>query len=106
MRDFVAKLLRREEAAGIGGRFTPHAKGNSLPPVAGRPALSVAPGTSKMLKNPVSPRLLKKVQMQGGPCSAGYPPQVGPGVLPVRRSERTNGPTQQMGLFQRPAREG
>ena len=72
-----------------------------------------------MLKNSLSPRLLKKVQMsldiardrepverQGGVThpSDGYP---GPSeaYLWVRRSERTSAPTPQMGLFQQPARE-
>jgi hypothetical protein len=48
---------------------------------------------SGMLKYRLSARLLKKVQMQGGARRAGYPPQVGPGVLkgtPQRAPERTN----------------
>ncbi len=32
---------------------------------------------SRLLKNPLPRRLLKKVQMPGGACSAGYPPKVG-----------------------------
>ena len=51
-----------------------------------------------------SPRLLKKVQLQGGARRAGHPPQVGQGVLQVRRNERPSKPTPQMGLFQQPAR--
>ena len=38
--------------------------------------------------------------MQGGTPQPGYPPQVGLGVLEVRRSEGRGGSTQQMGLFQ------
>ena len=49
-----------------------------------------------MLKNSVLPRLLKKVQMQGGT------PKPERGVLEVRRSEWRGGPTPQMGLFQQP----
>src|SRR4030042_1201261 len=44
-------------------------------------------------KKPVSHRLLKKVQLQGGPRWAGYPPKVGQGVLggtPQRVPKRTN----------------
>ena len=51
-----------------------------------------------MLQNPLSRRLLKKVQMQGGARRAER------GVLRVRRSERPSAPTPQMGLFQQPAR--
>ena len=47
---------------------------------------------------PAFPRLLKKVQMQGGTRKAER------GVLQVRRNERLSGPTQQMGLFQQPPR--
>jgi len=40
-----------------------------------------------MLKDSISPRLLKKVQMQGGARGAGYPPEVGRRrTLSVRRS--------------------
>jgi len=46
-----------------------------------------------MLKNPSSPRLLKKVQLQGGALKPER------GVLEVRCSERRGGPTQQMGHF-------
>jgi len=53
-----------------------------------------------MLKNPFFPRLLKKVQMQGGT------PKAERGVLEVRRSEWQGAPTPQMGLFQQPARRG
>jgi hypothetical protein len=35
---------------------------------------------------------------------AGYPPQVGPGVLEVRRNERPSETTQQIGRFQQPVR--
>jgi hypothetical protein len=45
-------------------------------------------------EKPFSPRLLKKVQMQGGT------PEPERGVLEVRRSEWRGGPTPQMGLFQ------
>ena len=55
-------------------------------------------GFSGLLENPLSPRLLKKVQMQGGKR------WVERGVLQVRRSEHPSAPTQQMGLFQQPAR--
>jgi len=41
-----------------------------------------------MQKDPLLPRLLKKVQMPGGGQRAGYPPKVGQGVLQVRRNER------------------
>jgi len=51
----------------------------------------------RMLNSSLSPRLLKKVQMQGGS------PEAERGVLEVRRSERRGGPTPQMGLFQQPA---
>ena len=50
-----------------------------------------------MLKDPLSPRLLKKVQMQGGMRKAER------GVLQVRRNECLSVPTQQMGLFEQPA---
>jgi len=50
-----------------------------------------------MLKSLFTPRLLKKVQMQGGA------PQAERGVLEVRRSERRGATTPQMGLFQQPA---
>ena len=57
-----------------------------------------------MLKNSFSPRLLKKVQMQGGVThpSDGYP---GPSeaYFAVRRNECPSAPTPQMGLFQQPA---
>jgi hypothetical protein len=58
---------------------------------------------NRKLTKPGLPRLLKKVQMQGGTRRAGHPPQVGQGVLEVRRSECPSVPTQQMGLFQQPA---
>jgi len=76
-----------------------------------------------MLKSMFSFRLLKKVRMsldfaRDGTPKAGCPPEVGPGVLEVRRSERRGGrgthpedghPSErmgarQMGLFQQPAR--
>jgi hypothetical protein len=50
-----------------------------------------------MLKDSLFGRLLKKVQMQGGPRRAER------GVLQVRRSEWSSVPTQQMGPFQQPA---
>ena len=53
---------------------------------------------NRLLKNPLSPRLLKKVQMQGGAARAER------GVLRVRRSDCAAAPTQQMGLFQQPAK--
>jgi NAD(P)-dependent dehydrogenase (short-subunit alcohol dehydrogenase family) len=52
-----------------------------------------------LLKDSLSRRLLKKIQMQGGA------PQAERGVLEVRRSECRGGPTPQMGLFQQPATE-
>jgi len=71
----------------------------------------------RLLKNPLLARLLKKVQMQGGTRSDGYPPQVGAGVLgsyaaaPRERAEYPSegwAPigmgTRQMGLFQQPTR--
>ena len=51
-----------------------------------------------MAKNPPSSRLLKKTQMQGGVRCAERD------VLEVRRSECASTPTQQVGLFQQPAR--
>ena len=57
---------------------------------------------NRLQKNSLSPRLLKKVQMQGGTPKTGVPTEVGPGVLEVRRREWRGGPTQQMGLFQQP----
>jgi hypothetical protein len=59
--------------------------------------------TDPLLKYSASRWLLKKVQMQGGMPQPGYPPQVGPGVLEVRRNERRDAPTPQMGAFQQPA---
>jgi hypothetical protein len=53
-------------------------------------------GTSWLLNNPFSPRLLKKVQMQGGD------PKAERGVLEVRRSECQGEATPQMSLFQQP----
>jgi hypothetical protein len=53
-----------------------------------------------MLKNPFTPRLLKKVQMQGGArCEAR-------GVLTRTPQPRASAPTRQMGLFQQPASAG
>ena len=63
----------------------------------GRPPRTHRPPLNKMLKNTLSLRLLKKVQMQGGT------PKPERGVLEVRRSEWRGGPTLQMGLFQQPA---
>ena len=54
----------------------------------------------RLLKNPISPRLLKKVQLQGGA------PQAERDVLEVRRSECRGTPTQQMGRFEPPMRAG
>jgi len=48
-----------------------------------RPLLS----RSRLLKNSLSLRLLKKVQMQGGALKSGYPAELGPGILEVRCSE-------------------
>jgi len=50
-------------------------------------------GTSRLLNNPFSPRLLKKVQMQGGE------PKAERGVLEVRRSECQGEATPQMSFF-------
>jgi hypothetical protein len=65
-----------------------------------------------MRKNPLLPRLLKKVQMPGGARWAGYPPKVGQGVHWVRRNEcpskrgtRPEDGSPQMGLFQQPSME-
>jgi hypothetical protein len=57
----------------------------------------MGPFQQRLVENRLSPRLLKKVQMQGGT------PKAERGVLEVRRSEWRGGPTQQMGLFQQPA---
>jgi hypothetical protein len=54
-----------------------------------------------MLKNPFRPRLLKKVQMQGGAHCGMRIAECGMGE-PVRRSARPSAPTPQMGLFQQP----
>jgi hypothetical protein len=54
---------------------------------------------NRMLKNSFTPRLLKKVQMQGGArCEAR-------GVLTRTSQRRASAPTRQMGLFQQPAKE-
>ena len=61
---------------------------------------------SRMLKNPSSPRLLKKVQMQGG--APGTHPQDGcrcEAYLVRTPQRRASAPTPQMGLFQQPARD-
>ena len=58
----------------------------------------------RLLKNPLSPGLLKKVQMQGGVThpSDGYPARCE--AYLVRTSQRrASAPTPQMGLFQQPA---
>jgi hypothetical protein len=58
-----------------------------------------------MLKNPFSPRLLKKVQMQGG--APGTHPQDGcrcEAYLVRTPQRRASAPTPQMGLFQQPAK--
>jgi hypothetical protein len=71
---------------------------------------------SGMLKNPLSRRLLEKVQMQGGArCRGAHRRWVG-GVLRVRRSECASLPTphqlpprqraEMLGLFQQPVRGG
>jgi quinone-modifying oxidoreductase subunit QmoC len=53
-----------------------------------------------MLKNSFAPRLLKKVQMQGGArCEVR-------GVLTRTPQRRASAPTRQMGLFQQPAKRG
>ena len=52
----------------------------------------------RMLNSSLSPRLLKKVQMQGGS------PEAERGVLEVRRSECRGKPTPQVGLFEQPVR--
>ena len=57
-----------------------------------RKTTAASPGRTP--NSQLSPRLLKKVQMQGGT------PKAERGVLEVRRSERRGGPTPQMGLFQ------
>ena len=54
--------------------------------------------SSRMLKNSFTPRLLKKVQMQGGArCEVR-------GVRTRTSQRRASAPTRQMGLFQQPAR--
>jgi hypothetical protein len=59
----------------------------------------------------ILPRLLKRVQMPSGARWVGHPPQVGQGVLQVRRNERPSrrgtrpeDGSPQMGLFQQPER--
>jgi len=52
----------------------------------------------RLLKNSLSRRPLKKVQMQGGERKAER------GVLQVRRNERLSEPTWEVGLIQRPAK--
>ena len=48
----------------------------------------------RYLRNSFMPRLLKKVQVQGGKRCAGYPPQVGAGVLgPYAAASRERGGT-------------
>ena len=68
-------------------------------------------GASRMLKNPFSPRLLKKVQTthpaDGYPAArdARAPTEGGSEAYLVRTSQRrASAPTPQMGLFQQPAR--
>ena len=52
----------------------------------------------RMMKYSFSPRLLKKVQMQGGArCEVR-------GVLTGTSQHRASAPTPQMGLFQQPAK--
>ena len=61
--------------------------------------------SSRILKNPFSPRLLKKVQMQGG--APGTHPQDGcrcEAYLVRTPQRRASAPTPQMGLFQQPVR--
>jgi len=60
---------------------------------------------SRMLKNPFSPRLLKKVQMQGG--APGTHPQDGcrcEAYMVRTPQRRASAPTPQMGLFEQPAK--
>ena len=53
---------------------------------------------NRMLKHSFTPRLLKKVQMQGGArCETR-------GVLTRTSQRRASAPTRQMGLFQQPAK--
>ena len=72
-------------------------------------------GASQLAENPLQPRLLKKVQMQGGAHSAGTHRRWVGGVLRVRRSERASAPTphplppcrqrgEMLGLFQQPVK--
>jgi hypothetical protein len=63
-------------------------------------------GMNRMLKNSRLPRLLKKVQMQGGARGAGYPRKWVGGVLVRTSQRRASAPTPQMGLFQQPVKSG
>ena len=111
----LALQRRLIEHGGGGLSVRPDQRKNQQTAETASPELRHVPATrplqqgpsSRMLNNPYSPRLLKKVQMQGGTThpTDGYP-GAERGVLEVRRSECPSVPTQQMGFFEQPAKQG